>query len=82
VWILDTEGFGSLEKDASYDGKILLLSMLLCNTLLYNSFGAIDENSIAKLALILREAHSIDSKISNTQFFWILRDFSLEMVDK
>jgi hypothetical protein len=56
--------------------------MLLCNTILYNSFGAIDENSIAKLALVCREANSIDSKFSDTQFFWILRDFSLEMVDR
>jgi hypothetical protein len=82
VWVLDTEGFGSIEKDSSYDGKIFLLSLLLSNILLYNSFGAIDENSIAKLAFVCREAHAVDPKFGDVQLFWVLRDFSLEMVDR
>lgn len=82
VWLLDTEGFGSIEQDSSYDGKIFLLSLLLSNVMLYNSFGAIDENSIAKLGLVCSQAHLINPKFADVQLFWILRDFSLEMVDR
>lgn len=60
IWIVDTEGFGSIEKDSSYDGKIFLMNFLISNVILYNSFGAIDENSINKLAMICREAKVLD----------------------
>jgi septin family protein len=42
IWIIDTEGFGSIEKDSTYDGKIFLMNFLISNIVLYNSFGAID----------------------------------------
>jgi predicted GTPase len=42
IWLIDTEGFGSIEKDAEHDGKLFLLNLLLSNLLLYNSVGAID----------------------------------------
>lgn len=60
IWIVDTQGFGSIDKDSTYDGKIFLMNLLLSNIILYNSFGAIDENSINKLAMICREAKSMD----------------------
>jgi hypothetical protein len=41
-----------MDKDSNYDGKIFLLSLLMSNILLYNSFGAIDDNSITKLGLV------------------------------
>lgn len=82
VWLLDTEGFGSMEKDSSYDGKIFLLSLLLSNVMLYNSFGAIDENSITKLGMVCSEAHLVSPSFANVDLFWVLRDFSLEMVDR
>lgn len=71
-----------MDKDSNYDGKIFLLSMLISNVLLYNSFGAIDEHSITKLGLVCSEAHLISPQFADVKLFWILRDFSLEMVDK
>jgi len=60
--LLDTEGFGSIDKDSNYDGKIFLITLLISNILLYNSFGAIDENIIGKLALVCQEAKFLQSK--------------------
>jgi hypothetical protein len=82
MWIVDTEGFGSLEKDSCHDGRIFLMSLLLSNIVLYNSVGAIDENAIQKLSMICREAKLLDESIPETKLFWVLRDFSLKMVDK
>lgn len=42
VWVFDTEGFGSLEKDAKHDARVFLLGILLSEVLIYNSMGAID----------------------------------------
>jgi len=56
LWILDTEGFGSLDQDSKYDAKIFLLSVLFSEVLIYNSMGSIDEVSISKIALMCKEA--------------------------
>lgn len=49
----------------------------MSSVVLYNSFGAIDENSISKLALACHEAQFVDPKFANVKLFWVLRDFSL-----
>jgi hypothetical protein len=55
IWIFDTEGFGSIEKDSKHDAKIFLLSLLISDVFVYNSIGAIDEISISKIAMMCRE---------------------------
>jgi hypothetical protein len=42
IWIFDTEGFGSIEKDSKHDAKIFLFSLLISDVFIYNSIGAID----------------------------------------
>lgn len=42
IWILDTEGFGAIDRDDSYDVKIFLLTTLISDIVMYNSFGALD----------------------------------------
>lgn len=54
VVLLDTEGVGGLEADASYDTRIFALATLLCAGLVYNSLGAIDENAIGQLSFVAR----------------------------
>lgn len=46
LWVMDCEGFGSLEKDGHYDAKMFLLCLLFAEVLLYNSVGSLDEPAI------------------------------------
>lgn len=52
VLLLDTEGIGGLEADASYDLRVFSLATLLCSTLVYNSLGTIDETAISSLSFV------------------------------
>lgn len=46
---------------------------------MYNSFGALDENTINKFAAICHKAESLDHGLKKIKMFWILRDFSLSI---
>ena len=52
ILIMDTEGIGAIDEDTAHDSKIFSLSVLLSSTFIFNSWGAIDENSIENLSLI------------------------------
>ena len=62
--------------------------MLLSSYFIYNSVGNIDENSLNNLNIIANIAKDIQN--SNTKgieeqfpsFLWLIRDFSLNLVDK
>ena len=88
VWVMDTEGFGSLDKDSLYDSKIFLLILMLSDVLIYNSKGALDEETISRLALICQEAVSLTQNTEsmrssmNTRLCWVLRDFALTLQDE
>jgi len=43
VFLLDTEGSGSTERNTTHDAKIFALVVLLSSLFVYNSMGAIDE---------------------------------------
>lgn len=91
VILLDTEGSGSIDKNATHDGKIFALVVLISSFFIYNSFGAIDENAINNLSLAAKLSTNIavragkgvseDEVIANftPKFLWLLRDFVLEM---
>ena len=49
---------------------------------MYNSFGALDENTINKLAGVCFKAKQMDPTLGKMKMFWILRDFSLKMETK
>ena len=82
MWILDTEGFGATDRDESHDVKIFLLTTLMSSIMMYNSFGALDENTINKLAGICFKAQQMDPTLGRMKMFWVLRDFSLKMENK
>eukprot|EP00930_Biecheleria_cincta_P033302 TRINITY_DN23064_c0_g1_i1.p1 TRINITY_DN23064_c0_g1~~TRINITY_DN23064_c0_g1_i1.p1 ORF type:complete len:778 (+),score=198.88 TRINITY_DN23064_c0_g1_i1:115-2448(+) len=97
IILIDTEGLGSTQRTASCDMQILSLSILLSSHFIYNSMGAIDEQAIDDLHLVLRLAkhiHVKSRKSSNEEekvaelsqyfptFLWVLRDFHLRTVDK
>lgn len=85
VWtvIMDTEGLGSLKTNGEYDNRLFSLATLLCSKLIYNSLGGIDENAISNLSFIAGlSKHIANDQHSNPSFMWIVRDFSLELLDE
>lgn len=94
VLILDTEGLGSTDRSSHYDDQVFSLATLISSKLIYNSVGTIDEKSIQKLSFvgnlckILGENSKMAEKEGKTmddfvpKFVWVLRDFSLKLVDE
>ena len=95
--IMDTEGFGGVKEGQNHDIRIFLFSILLSSLFIYNSLGTIDENALQNLGLIINLAKEIqksknvvghseeldEETISDIfpSFLWVLRDFSLRLVD-
>lgn len=94
---VDTEGLGSTQRTASCDMQIFSLCILLSSFFIYNSMGAIDEQAIDELHLVLNLAKHIHLQSSHGRsegtplselaqcfpsFLWALRDFHLEPVDE
>ena len=82
VLIMDTEGIDSLDAGAEHDTRIFTLSILLSSIFLYNSVGHIDEAAVQTLSFMSKVSEYIDSDVIAPKFFWVLRDFSLQMVDE
>ena len=93
IFFMDTEGLDSVDRDDAVDNKLFALSVLLSSYFIFNSIGAIDENSINTLALItqliktvtINEKELVESSYQLSQyapkFLWVLRDFVLEIKD-
>lgn len=54
VIVMDSEGLGSTEEDINHDLKLFSLTLLLSSMFIYNTIGAIDENAIDSLGLVLK----------------------------
>lgn len=94
--LIDTEGLGSTQRSASCDMQILSLCVLLSSNFIYNSMGAIDEQAIDELHLVLQLAKHIHARSTDgyeaesasdlaqyfPALFWVLRDFHLRLVDE
>ena len=92
ILLIDTEGFGAFDEDQNHDIKIFTLAVLLSSYFIYNSMGSIDENAIQSLSFVINLSKSIQLKgkhesdpddLSNLfpSFLWLVRDFSLQLVD-
>ena len=93
-FLIDTEGLGAYDEEVNHDSKIFLIAILISSLFIYNSFGTIDENAISSLSFVLNLSKTIklknsfkeDNKDELAQYFpiflWLLRDFSLRLVDK
>ncbi|XP_051555412.1 guanylate-binding protein 1-like [Myxocyprinus asiaticus] len=94
--LLDTEGLGDVDKgDTKNDGWIFCLAVLLSSTLVYNSRGTIDNNSLEQLHYVTELAEQIKvkspSKAADEEeeeshfvrffpsFIWVVRDFTLDL---
>jgi hypothetical protein len=86
--VIDSEGFGGMDENSNHDSRIMLFALLLSSFFIYNSVGSIDENNLNCLNLIINLAKEIQSKTSEEvdahfpSFLWVIRDFSLQIVDK
>ncbi|XP_001347247.1 Guanylate nucleotide binding protein (macronuclear) [Paramecium tetraurelia strain d4-2] len=93
ILIVDSEGTGALnDSDVNHDTRIFALAVLLASSFVYNSVGAIDEGALESLSFVvnltkfiqLRSNEEPDSEEYGEfmpQFFWVLRDFSLQLLD-
>ena len=90
---IDTEGIDALDADNTHDVRIFTLALLLSNIFIYNSVGPIDETSLSTLSLMtnicscVRVNSGQDATIGELSeyfphFIWVLRDFTLKLVDK
>lgn len=63
--------------------KIFCLAVLLSTTFIYNSVGSIDQNALQTLSLVLNLVSNIDQDSSSDRptFIWVVRDFSLQLVN-
>jgi hypothetical protein len=94
VLIIDTEGLGAFSENENHDTKIFMLALLICSLLIYNSVGTIDESALNNLSLVVNLSKSLQCKNHGgdedmeelakhfPSFLWVLRDFSLKLVDQ
>lgn len=93
--VLDTEGLGAVDEDSNHDVRIFSLAILLSSFFLYNSVGAIDENALQQISLVINLTKHIQIKAGSARedtdpeeyanyfpaFLWVVRDFTLQLVD-
>ena len=95
VLLIDTEGFGALDTDQNHDIRIFTLAILLSSYFLYNSVGGIDESALQNLNFVINLSKFIRLKSEGNRdsdpeelahlfpsFLWVLRDFSLQLIDE
>ena len=95
VLLIDTEGFGALDTDQNHDIRIFTLAILLSSYFLYNSVGGIDESALQNLNFVINLSKFIRLKSNDNRdsdpeelsnlfpsFLWVLRDFSLQLIDE
>ena len=58
--LLDVEGFGSTEGNFDLDCKLFIFSLLVSTVTLYNSFGAIDEQALNNLSMIIEVSKTFE----------------------
>lgn len=94
VLVMDSEGKGAIDEDQNHDTRIFLLATLLSSLLIYNSVGTIDEGALQNISLIVnmskqlqiracsgKEADPEELKSYFPSFLWVLRDFTLKLID-
>lgn len=95
IIVIDTEGIGALDEDQTHDTRIFTLAILASSCFIYNSVGSIDETAVQNLSLVVNLTKHIQLSTSKSTeeedpdrianyfptFFWVVRDFSLQIVD-
>ncbi|CAD8091386.1 unnamed protein product [Paramecium sonneborni] len=94
ILVVDSEGLGAPDEDSTHDIRIFSLTILLTSCFIYNSVGSIDENALQNLSLVVNLTKNIQLKSGQStadledlsqyfpQFYWVVRDFTLQLVDR
>ena len=93
VLFVDSEGLGAVGGTQQHDLQVFSLALLVSSLFAYNSVGAIDESSISQLSFVTQLSKHIRVKSAGNgdpgdldkffpDFVWILRDFTLNLVDE
>ena len=53
ILIIDSEGLGAVDQNSSHDCWIFTIVLLLSSIFIYNSMGAIDEESFSYLEIVI-----------------------------
>lgn len=89
--LIDTEGLFAYNRNESFDMVLFLVTAIISSTMIYNSFGVIDESAIERLFFLINFGQAFSGNVGGSlpnlvdlfpHFIWLLRDFSLELVDK
>lgn len=82
ILVLDTEGIDALDAENENDACIFALSVLISSVFVYNSMAHLDEAAVQTLNLMTRVAETLGECGGHSPtLYWVLRDFSLQMVD-
>ena len=63
--LLDSEGLGSIGKEATFDVQIFSLSILLASLFLLNTAGTINEGALEQLELVVQMTERVRAKDSS-----------------
>ncbi len=81
VLILDTEGIDALDAESQHDVRIFAIAVLICSAFAYNSMSHLDEAAVQTLSLMTKISQALEGGGHAPSLYWVLRDFSLQMVD-
>jgi len=82
VLVLDTEGIDALDAENAHDVRVFALAVLMCSAFAYNSMSHLDEAAVQTLSLMTRITDAVGEDGAHApSLYWILRDFSLQLVD-
>ena len=85
-----------MDEDQTHDTRIFTLAILSASSFIYNSVGSIDENALQNLSLVVNLTKSIQISTHNSEeeeddpeelsnyfpsFYWVVRDFALQLVN-
>lgn len=85
VFVLDSEGCDSPNRDAKLDQKLTCFNILISSAFVWNAWKIIDENDVLNLAALMKLTEKIVKankkeglrvKDCFPKFYWILRDFN------
>eukprot|EP00854_Cymbomonas_tetramitiformis_P005191 gene5191-6316_t len=89
--LVDTEGIDAYDQTGTYSIQIFSISLLLSSLFIYNQMGGIDEAALERLQLIVEMTKHIRVRAGRGStnelaqytptFFWLLRDFYLDLSD-
>ena len=80
--LLDSEGLGAMGSNQNHDLRIFVLTLLVSSLFIFNSMGAIREETLQQLACTIECAKHMQGGTCKSSLLWVLRDFGLRMTDQ